>query len=148
MGLADGFMMVGLAVCSYLSAIFSGNWVVSLWQMHIFKDIWRINVCLNISYISLSNRFYCYVSFLNYFKKYQRGRRHFSRLTQGINGLTHSCLQPCNGQKQPDIVDEISQAKTKFWKYSMKKCYSEHYQQLSFKYFVKSFLIRKLSSKV
>ena len=43
-----------------------------------------------------------------------------------------------SGQKQPGNFDEISQAIAKLEKYSKEECCSEHYQQLSFKYFVKS----------
>ena len=49
---------------------------------------------------------------------------------------------------QPDNFDEILQAKIKLEKNLRGKCYKELYQQLSFKYFVKSFLISKILSKV
>ena len=48
---------------------------------------------------------------------------------------------------QLDNFYEIFQAKGKIRNYLKEKCYSEHYQQLSFKYFVISFSIPKLSSK-
>ena len=41
------------------------------------------------------------------------------------------------------IFDEILQANAHVEKYLNEKCSSEHYQQLSFKYFVKSFSILK-----
>ena len=44
--------------------------------------------------------------------------------------------------------DEIFQAKASFEQYFMEKCYSQNHQQLSFKYFIQSFLIQKLLSKV
>ena len=47
-------------------------------------------------------------------------------------------------QKQPDNFDEILQANAHVERYLKEKCSSEHYQQLSFKYFVKSFSILKL----
>ena len=55
-----------------------------------------------------------------------------------IYGNTHS------GQKRPDNFDEISQAKAWLGKYLNGKWYLEHYQQLSFKYFIKWFEIFKL----
>ena len=45
-------------------------------------------------------------------------------------------------KKQPDNFDEISQAIAKFEKYPKEECCS-HYQQISYKYFVKSFWISK-----
>ena len=59
--------------------------------------------------------------------------------------------QPNNahsGQKQPDNFDEILQANAQLGKYLKEKCLSEHFQQLSFKYLVKSFSIPKLLWKV
>ena len=53
-----------------------------------------------------------------------------------------------SSQKQPDNFDEILLAKAKLRKYLKEKCYSELHQQLSFKYFMKSYLIPKLLSKV
>ena len=46
------------------------------------------------------------------------------------------------------MFDEIFQVKAYLEKILNEKCLLEHYQQLSFKYFVKAFLIPKLSSKV
>ena len=60
-------------------------------------------------------------------------------------------LKPINahrGQKRPHNFGEIRQAKVEFGKYLKEKCKSEPYQQLPFKYFVKSILISKLLSKV
>ena len=60
-------------------------------------------------------------------------------------------IKPINahsGHKQPDNFDEILQANTHVERYLKEKCSSEHYQQLSFKYFIKSFLILKLLEKV
>ena len=51
-------------------------------------------------------------------------------------------------QKLSDNYDEILQAEAKLEKYLKGKCYSEHYQQLSFNYFLKSFIFPKLLSKV
>ena len=42
-----------------------------------------------------------------------------------------------SGQNQPDNFDEIFQVLAQLAKYLKEKCLSEHYQQLSFKYFVK-----------
>ena len=53
-----------------------------------------------------------------------------------------------SGQKQPLNFDDIMQEKAKSGKYLMEKCQSEHYLQLSFKYFVKSLSMSKLLSKV
>ena len=53
-----------------------------------------------------------------------------------------------SGQNQPDNFDEIFLLKAWLAKYLKEKCWSEHYQQLSFKYLVKSFSIQKLLSKV
>ena len=44
----------------------------------------------------------------------------------------------------PDNYDEILRAETKLEKYLKGKYYSEHYQQLSFSFFVKSFFSPKL----
>ena len=49
---------------------------------------------------------------------------------------------------QPDNFDEIFQAKIKLEKYLKGKCYSELFQHLFFKYFVKYFLVPKTLSKV
>ena len=49
-----------------------------------------------------------------------------------------------SGQKQPEDFDEVLQAQVKLGNHAKEKCYSEHYQQFSFKYFVKLFLIPKL----
>ena len=49
---------------------------------------------------------------------------------------------------RPDIFGEILQAKENLGKYLKEKCYSEDNQKLSNKYFVKSFSIPKLLSKV
>ena len=46
------------------------------------------------------------------------------------------------------IFDEIFLPKAELVKYLMEKCLKEHHQQLPFKYFVKSFSIPKLLSKV
>ena len=51
-------------------------------------------------------------------------------------------------QKRPDNFDEILQANTYLGKHLIEKCWSEHYQQLSLKYFVKLFFIPKLLLKV
>ena len=42
-----------------------------------------------------------------------------------------------SGQNQPDNFEEIFQILAQLAKYLKEKCWSEHYQQLSFKYFVK-----------
>ena len=58
-------------------------------------------------------------------------------------------LIPANGdQEQPGIFCEILLAKTKMPKYLKKKCYSNHNQQLSFKYFVKIISFHKLLPKL
>ena len=49
---------------------------------------------------------------------------------------------------QPNNYDVVLQAKAKLGKYLTEKCYSEHYQQLFFNHFVKSFFIPTLLSKV
>ena len=49
-------------------------------------------------------------------------------------------------QNQPDIFDHIFQDLSSLAKYLKEKCWSEYYQQLSFKYFVNPFLIQNLSS--
>ena len=46
------------------------------------------------------------------------------------------------------IPGNIFQQKHFVGKYLKEKCSSDYYQELSFKYFVRSFLIYKLSSKV
>ena len=58
-----------------------------------------------------------------------------------------------NGYFSPTVVencngDDISVNKAKLEKYLKEKFYSEHYPQLSFKYFVRSFLIGMLLLKV
>ena len=60
-------------------------------------------------------------------------------------------LEPINAhsdQKQPDKFDKIFQAKAYLGKYLKEKYFSDQYQQLSFKYFVKSLSTPKLLSKV
>ena len=62
---------------------------------------------------------------------------------------TLSLINAHSGQKLLDSFDKISEAKAKkLGKYLKEKCQVEHNQQFSFKYFVKSFLIPKVSSKV
>ena len=63
----------------------------------------------------------------------------------GTNTLTHSCLQR---SKLADYFGDISLAKAIFRKLFKEKYKLEHYHQLSFKYFAKSFSISKLLSKV
>ena len=53
-----------------------------------------------------------------------------------------------SSQKQTHNVDNILQAEAKSGKHLMKKCQSEHYQQLFFNFLVKTFPISKLFSKV
>ena len=53
-----------------------------------------------------------------------------------------------SGQKRSYDFDEILQAKANPGKYLEQKCYSEHYQQLPFKYFEKSVFIPKVLLKV
>ena len=48
----------------------------------------------------------------------------------------------------PGNFDNNLQTKAKFGKYLKEKCYEGNYQQLSLKYFEKSFSIPKLLSKV
>ena len=55
----------------------------------------------------------------------------------------YNSINAHSGQKKPDTFDERLQAKVKLGKYMKNKCYLEHYQQLSFKYFVKTVLILK-----
>ena len=65
--------------------------------------------------------------------------------------VTSKGFEPINadsGQKQPHNYNDNLQAKAKSGKYLIKKCQSEHNQQLSFKYFVESCLILKLLPKV
>ena len=75
-----------------------------------------------------------------------------AKLSGSFGCYRHEWVKPLmlksNGQKQPDNFDEILQAKETLGKYLNEKCYSEHCQQLSFKYFVKSILILKLLLKV
>ena len=52
------------------------------------------------------------------------------------------------GQKEPHYFNDSVQAKAKSGKYLMEKYQSEQYLQLSLKYFVKSFSISELLSKV
>ena len=52
------------------------------------------------------------------------------------------------GQNQPDNFDEILQLNAWEVKYLKEECQSEHYQKLSFKYFVKSCLVSKFMRKV
>ena len=47
-----------------------------------------------------------------------------------------------SGQKQPGNLGEIYQIKAQVRKHLREKCLSEHYQQLSFKYFVKIYWIQ------
>ena len=51
-------------------------------------------------------------------------------------------------EKWPQNSNDILHANAKSDNYLMEKCQSEHHLQLSFKYFVKSFSISKLSSKI
>ena len=60
----------------------------------------------------------------------QRGSTRAKRLSVMVKSLMLLAAK-----KQPDNCDEILQAKAKLEKYLKEKCSSEHYQQLSFKYF-------------
>ena len=72
----------------------------------------------------------------------------------GYIDMLHGLIQVFNplnahsGQKQTDNFDEILQVNAHVKNYLKEKCSLEHYQQLSFKYFVKLFLIPILLEKV
>ena len=61
--------------------------------------------------------------------------------------LTHY-ISALSGQKEPHKFCEIFHRKPSLEIYLKEKCSSDHYQQLSFQYFAKSFLISRLLSKV
>ena len=50
---------------------------------------------------------------------------------------TYDVMSCHSGQNQPDNFEEIFQVLAQLAKYLKEKSWSEHYQQLSFKYFVK-----------
>ena len=59
---------------------------------------------------------------------------------KGVNSKSYP-INPYRGRKQHKDYNEILYAKAELGKYLMEKCYSEHFQNLSFKIFAKSFLI-------
>ena len=64
-----------------------------------------------------------------------------------ISKKTLKTIHAHSGQRQPDNFDENFSGNALLGKYLKRKCWLEQYQQLSFKYFVKSFIIPKLLSK-